>query len=167
MRYSLRRPGALISGLALYCVVMLLVSALASLPSPAPLLSQFGLNATLPRDICTAALLAAPVFALSLFWSYLTIRPTQRGRRPTTGWCLGGVLAAWTGWLMYGLVHASETSALAELPLSTILLSSTLPPLWGLLNVVAALLGVLLAGKLAKRWMPGKLTTSTQGGLAR
>ena len=154
MQSSLRRLWALLSGLLLYCVVMLFVSTLAALPSPAPLLSQLGLRAMLAQEIGAATLLATPVFGLALVWSYLTIRPRQRGRRPTTAWCLGGLCLAWLAWLFYGLVHASENSALGELPLSTLLLSSSVPPLWGVLNVLAAMLGIVIAGALAKRWMP-------------
>ncbi len=155
MHSSLRRLGALLSGMLLYCVVMLCVSTLAALPSPAPLLSQLGLRALLAQEIGAALLLAMPVFGLALVWSYLTIRPRQRGRRPTTAWCLGGLCLAW---LFYGLVHASENSALGELPLSTLLLSSSVPPLWGVLNVLAAMLGVVQAGTLARRWMPPTAT---------
>lgn len=162
MHSSLRRLGALLSGLLLYCVVMLVVSTLAALPSPAPLLSLLGLQATLAQEIAAATLLATPVFALALAWSYVTVRPYQRGRRPTTAWCLGGLSLAWLGWLFYGLVHASENSALGELPLSTLLLSSSVPPLWGVLNALAAMLGVGLAGTLAKRWMPPVAAPATK-----
>lgn len=152
--FSLRRLGALLSGLLLYCVVMLVVSTLASLPSPAPLLGQLGLRPSLPQEIAAATLLATPVFVLALAWSYVTVRPYKRGRRPTTAWCMSGLGLSWLGWLLFGLLHASETSALGELPLSTLLLSSSVPPLWGLLNLLGAALGVLLAGALAARWAP-------------
>ncbi|WP_397534808.1 hypothetical protein [Roseateles sp.] len=162
MHSSLRRLGALLSGLLLYCVVMLFVSTLAALPSPAPLLSHLGLRAMLAQEIGAATLLATPVFGLALVWSYVTIRPSQRGRRPTTAWCLGGLCLAWLAWLFYGLVHASENSALGELPLSTLLLSSSVPPLWGVLNMLAAMLGVIQAGTLAKRRMPPTAALRTQ-----
>lgn len=158
---SLRRLGALLSGLVLYCVVMLLVSSLASMPSPIALFRQLGVHAALPQELGAAILLALPVLALALPWSYFTVRPLRRGRRPTTAWCATGLLLAWLGWLIYGLIHASQSSRLSELPLRTLLLSSEVPPLWGLLNGLAALIGVILGGRIAARIAAGPNRLST------
>lgn len=148
---SLRRLGALFSGLLLYSVVMLLVSGLTELPSPAGLLGHLGLRQGPAIETGVALTIALPVLALALPWSYFTVRPLRRGRRPTTGWCIAGLILAWLGWLVYGLIHAAQSPDLSELPLHTLLLSSTVPPLWGALNGLAALLGVALGGKLAGR----------------
>lgn len=149
---SLRRFGALVSGLLLYFVVMLVVLQLAQLPSPSSLFAPLGLRPGLPVELAGAVLLALPVLLLALPWSYLTLRPQQRrGRQPFTAWCVTGLLIAWLGWLIYGLISASQSSSLTELPLHTLLLSSRTPPLWGVLNALAALLGVALGGRLAAR----------------
>lgn len=153
---SARRLAALLSGLLLYAVVMMLVHMLTELPSPTPLLRLLGMQSGVALETAAAALLAMPVFALALLWGHITVRPYRRGSRPTTAWCVSGLMLAWLGWLVYGLIRASETSALGQLPLSTLLLSSKVPPLWGLLNTVATLLGVLLAGGMAARLMGGK-----------
>jgi hypothetical protein len=148
---SLRRFGALVSGLLLYFVVMLVVLQLTQLPSPAYMLAPLGLPPGVAVELVGALVFALPVLLLALPWSYLTLRPQSRNRQPITGWCITGLLIAWLGWLIYGLISASQSSSLSELPLHTLLLSSRVPPLWGVLNALAALLGVILGGKLAAR----------------
>lgn len=154
---SLRRLGALVSGLLLYFVVMLVVLQLGQLPSPATLLAPLGLHAGLPVELAGALMLALPVLLLALPWSYFTLRPQRRGRYPATGWCVAGLVLAWLGWLIYGLIRVSQSSLLDELPLHQLLLSSRVPPLWGGLNALAALLGVALGGKLAARSLLARL----------
>lgn len=163
---SLRRFGALTSGLLLYFVVMIVVLQLGQLPSPASLLTQLGLRPGALNELAAASLVALPVLLIALPWSYLTLRTRRRNRQPITGWCIAGLVIAWLGWLIYGLIRVSQSSILTELPLHTLLLSSRVPPLWGALNALAALLGVALGGRLAARSLLARKTGKTPGPLA-
>ncbi|QPF76287.1 hypothetical protein G8A07_27385 [Roseateles sp. DAIF2] len=145
-----RRIGAFFSGAALYSAAMLLSGHMAELLGPRDFLYLFGSHGSLGRLFGEALTYALPVFLLALGWSYVTVRPYRRGRRPTTAWCLGGMALAWIGWLFYGVVVAAEGPQYS-VPLAALLLSSLVPPLWGLLNSFAALAGVVTAGSLAKR----------------
>lgn len=150
MKHS-RRIGAFASGLALYSTAVMLGGTLAGLRLPSVLSSWWGHTESLPQLLGEAAVYALPIFVLALSWSYVTLRPYRRGRWPATAWCLGGLGLAWLAWLMYGVVRAADTPPLAAVPLSTLLLSPQVPPLWGLLNGLAVLAGVLVAAALARR----------------
>ena len=54
-------------------------------------------------------------------------------------------------WSIYGAIHFSLYPKIFGQPLYALLLSSTVPPLWGVLNVLAVVGGVLLAGRRATR----------------
>lgn len=150
MKHS-RRIGAFASGLALYSTAVMLGGTLAGLRLPLVLTSLWGHTESLPQLLAEAAVYALPIFVLALSWSYVTLRPYRRGRWPATAWCLGGLGLAWLAWLMYGVVCAADTTSLVAIPLSTLLLSPQVPPLWGLINALAVLVGVLVAAALARR----------------
>ncbi|MDC6167132.1 hypothetical protein [Paucibacter sp. XJ19-41] len=150
MKHS-RRIAAFASGLALYSTAVMLGGSLAGLRLPLGLTALWGHSESLPQLLAEATVYALPIFALALSWSYVTLRPYRRGRWPATAWCLGGLGLAWLAWLLYGVVCAAETTSLVAMPLSTLLLSPQVPPLWGLLNGLAVLVGVLVAGVLARR----------------
>jgi hypothetical protein len=150
MRHS-RHLGAFVSGLALYSAAVLLSGLLAGHHLLGPYLSRLGGDESWARVFGEAAVYAVPVFVLALGWAYVTLRPYRRGRRPTTGWCLSGFGLAWLGWLFYGVLLAAEGGQAGMLPISEMLLSPLVPPLWGLLNALVVLCGVLIAGALARR----------------
>ena len=145
------RIGAFVSGLALYSTAMLLVAACAGLGLPVMMVDALGGPDSLELLFGEALLFALPLFLLALVWSYLTVRPTRRGRRPTTAWCLAGLALAWLGWLLYGAAHAAVDGMPVRQSLAELLLSPATPPLWGLLNGLAVLAGVLIAGALVQR----------------
>lgn len=145
------RLGAFVSGMALYSSAMLLVGAWAGLGLPHGLMEALGGPESLELLLVEALIFALPLFLLAFGWSYVTVRPTRRGRRPTTAWCLAGLALAWLGWLLYGAAHAAVDGLPARSSVAEMLLSPTTPPLWGLLNGLAVLLGVLIAGALVRR----------------
>lgn len=149
-----RRIGAFFSGLALYSAAMLMSGLMAELFGPSDFFYLFGSQDSASRIVGESLIYALPVFLLALGWSYLTVRPQRRGRRPTTGACMWGMGLAWLGWLFYGVLAAAQMPHYSSLPLTAMLLSSLVPPLWGVLNMVAALAGVIAAGTLVKRLKP-------------
>jgi len=146
-----RRLAAFISGLMLYSVAMLISGALAELHLPREYFKVFGPEGSHAQLLGEACVYALPIFLLTLGWSYFVLRPLRRGSRPTTAWCLGGLGLAWLGWLFYGVVRLSEAPVPGDDSVAVMLLSSLEPPLWGALNGLAALCGVLIAGALAGR----------------
>lgn len=150
MRQS-RRLSAFISGLALYSVAMLISGPLSELHLPGPLLRLFGAQGSQGQLLGLAALYAVPAFMLALGWAYLALRPQRPGRRPKTAWCLAGLALAWLGWLFYGMVCVATEAWPGQPSVAEVLLSSGIPPLWGALNSLAVLAGVLIAGQLVRR----------------
>jgi hypothetical protein len=148
------RIGAFFSGLALYSTAMLLVSAGTGVRLPALMVDTLGGPDSLELLLGEALLFALPLFLLALAWSYVTVRPRRRGRPPTTAWCLAGMALAWLGWLLYGAAHAAVDELAVQHSVAELLLSPATPPLWGLLNGLAVLLGVLIAGMLVRRQLP-------------
>lgn len=146
-----RRLGALASGLLLYSTAVMVGGLLAGWRLPPAFLALLGPRDSLSRLLGDAAIHALPIFAMALVWSYVTLRPYRRRRQPATGWCLCGLGLAWLGWLLWGVVEAADGGLPDGLPLSTLLLSPLMPPLWGLMNTAAVLAGVLLAAALARR----------------
>jgi hypothetical protein len=145
------RLGAFLSGAALYSVAVMLGGSLADRGLPAGLAAQLGQPESLQQLFGESLLVAMPIFLMALAWSYVTVRPYRRGRRPPTAWCLGGLAMAWLGWLFYGAAYAAAEGLNGPDTWMALLLSPRQPPLWGLLNALAVLLGVLLAGVLARR----------------
>lgn len=150
MRHS-ARLGSFVSGLTLYSAAMLLAGALAGRGLPSELLSSLGEPESLSQLLGEALIYALPMFLLALGWSYVTVRPTRRGRRPTTGWCVAGLALAWLVWVFYGAFDAAAGGGSSEASLAVKLLSPLEPPLWGGLTGPAVLLGVLVAGSLINK----------------
>jgi hypothetical protein len=150
MRHPVRL-AAFCSGLALYSAAVMVGGSLAELAWRSGLPARLGQPESLQQLFGEALLVALPIFLMALAWSYVTVRPYKRGRRPPTAWCLGGLAMAWLGWLFYGAAYAAAEGLHGPDSWLGVLLSPQSPPLWGLLNAVAVLLGILLAGVLARR----------------
>ncbi len=148
---SLRRVSAVLSGVLLYSTAVLVSGILAELEWPRFFYAALGGRTSLAVLVVESLLIALPVFGLALAWSYVTVRPPKLGRRPTTAWCLGGLGLAGFGWLVFGVYDMAQTPDAFNQTLGKLLLSSSTPPLWGLLNVLAVLLGTVLAGTLARQ----------------
>lgn len=151
---SVRRVGAFFSGLLLYSSVMGISSFLAKLRLPLQIYAPLGGRNSMLSVIAEATVIALLMALLALIWSHVTVvprGPVRRGHRPTTSWCVAGVAFGWLAWTIYGAIYFSLNPKTYGQPLYALLLSSTVPPLWGVLNVVAVLIAVLLAGRWAKR----------------
>jgi len=151
---SVRRLGAIFSGLLLYSSVMGLSSALAKVRLPIQIYAPLGGRTSMLAVILDATVIALLMALLALVWSHITVvprGPLRRGHRPTTSWCVAGVAFGWLAWTIYGAINFSINPRTYVQPLYALLLSSNVPPLWGVLNVVAVLGAVLLAGHWAKR----------------
>ena len=151
---SVRRVGAFFSGFLLYGSVMGLSSVLSKVRLSTQFYAFLGGRTSMLTVILEATVIALLMALLALVWSYITVvprGPLRRGHRPTTSWCVAGVAVGWLAWTIYGAIHFSLNPKVYGQPLYALLLSSNVPPLWGVLNVLAALAGVLLAGHWAKR----------------
>jgi hypothetical protein len=146
-----RRFKALVSGLLLYTTAAASSSRLVELPWSGDFYSALGGPRSELAILAVASLIALLMFGLALAWSYLTVRPSSPGRRPMTGWCIGGIAAAWFCWVVYGVVQVAASPGLNDMPISAWLLSPDMPPLWGMLNTLAIVGGVVLAGELTRR----------------
>jgi hypothetical protein len=109
-----------------------------------------------------AGAIALLLFVIALVWAYLTVRSPKLGQRPTTSWCLTGLSLAWFAWLLMGVFKLSDVQSVGEHSIGVLLLSATQPPLWGLLNILALLMGAIIAGILA-----GKRYRALGGGQGR
>jgi hypothetical protein len=150
MRHT-RRLVAFISGLALYSFAILIGGALTKLRLPRSLFSVFGPAGSPSQMLAESALYALPGLLLALAWAYVVLKPQRRTRRLNTAWCLGGLGLAWTGWLTYGMFYLATHPLPAGQSVTAILLSSLMPPVWGVMNGLAPLIGVLLAAWLVRR----------------
>ena len=151
---SVRRVGAFFSGLLLYSSVMGISSFLARLQLPGKIYASLGGRNSMVSVILEALIIAMLAALLSLAWGYITVvprGPLRRGHRPTTSWCVAGVTVGWLAWTIYGAIYFSLNPRSYGQPLYALLLSSSVPPLWGVLNGVAVLAAVLLAGHWATR----------------
>ncbi len=148
---SLRRGSAVISGVLLYSSTVLFSGVIAELEWPQFFYAALGGRTSLAVLAVESLLIALPVFGLALAWSYVTVCPPKLGRRPTTAWCLGGLGLAGFGWLVFGVYQMAETPDAFDQSLGKLLLSSSTPPVWGVLNLLAVLLGTVWAGTLARQ----------------
>jgi multisubunit Na+/H+ antiporter MnhB subunit len=146
-----RRSIALVSGALLYSFGTGAAMKYASIGLPRSVYKSLGGKNSLSVMLGEAAVLAAILFIVALVWSYLTLRPARRRHRPYTAWMLAGVGLAWSGWLIFGAFTFALQPRAYSAPLQTMLLSSDAAPLFGVLNIVGIVMGVWLAGKLAKR----------------
>ncbi len=145
-----RSLTSLCSGLLLYGVCWTLAWMLASIHLPGDLFPYAIWNrGSLGSVLSEAGAIALLLFLIALAWSYFTVRSPKLGKRPTTAWCLAGLTLAWFAWLLIGVFKLSESETTSEQSLSVILFSAAQPPLWGLLNTLALLMGAVVAGVLA------------------
>lgn len=151
-----RRFGAFTSGLALYGLAIGLAMLLAELRLPREVYGLLGGRHSLSVIVGEALAIAVAVFAFALAWAYLSLRPLRLGRRLAMRCCLSGLALAWLGGLIYGAVCFNDYPRTANLPISSLLLSSVTPPVWGLFNLLAVLAGALLAGSQLRRRPPAR-----------
>ncbi|MDN3919065.1 hypothetical protein [Roseateles violae] len=142
-----RRLKALVSGLLLYTAAVGMAVRLAELQLLQPLYAGFGGPRSELSILCEASWIALLMFVLALGWTYWTVRPSSTGRRPQTAWCLGGIAIAWLVGVVYGVLQVASGPGVTDMPVLAWLLSPEMPPLWGLLNTLALIAGVLLAGR--------------------
>ncbi|MBV8603369.1 MAG: hypothetical protein JO224_01665 [Pelomonas sp.] len=95
--------------------------------------------------LAAAAITALFIFLLAFVWGFITLRPRQGDRRLLTSWCMGGIVLAWMSSMVAGLFVLALQRADHRPDLIGLLLSSGVPPLWGLLNVIAVFAGAILA----------------------
>jgi len=156
---SSRRIRAFVSGLLLYGSALGLAVLLSALPWPNAITGALGGSGSFGALLAQAGLTACLLFGLALCWAYLSLR--RQGRRATTAWCVGGLGLAWFIGLLFGVFQLSMDAANYQPSIGSVLLSATVPPLWGVLNVLALLAGILMAGRLANRDRSG---SSSSGG---
>ena len=147
-----RRIWSFVSGALLYLSALGLAHSLASQRWPLSLQSLLGGSGSWTLQLAQAVLIAMLLYGMAWVWAFYTVRP-QRGhsRHPTTAWCLGGMGLAWLLALLAGVLEVSSRAGGYQPSLTGLLLSSTVPPLWGSLNGVAVLLAILSAGRWSAR----------------
>ena len=139
-----------VSGLALYNFVVYVGGFLSAIQIPKQYFTWFGEHKVLALFLVEAAVVALPVFLLCLLWSYVTIRGMGRSSRQATLCTLGGLVLAWLGWFAYSAVSLASNPEPNQLPLQSLLFALLVPPVWGILNLVAPPAGVVVAGMLAQ-----------------
>lgn len=153
MKYA-RRWLAWSSGVVLYGVVIVASRFVSDSSVPGDFASRFAETGSFGLAFGEAAVVAVFVFVLALAWAYLTLRPYRRGRRVFTQWCLVGLACGFLGAFMVTLFDAPDRAAAGAAEMALLLLSPNEPPLWGILNLLAAPCGVWLAGTLVRRAVP-------------
>ena len=162
---SSRRLMAFVSGLLLYCSANGLSWALLDGWLQHGMRPYF--NSYASTLMAVAGGVALLILVLSAAWGFLTVRVPPGGRRPTTAWCLAGVGTAGMGWLMVGVFQLALTRQEKVLTMLDLLLTPSTPPLWGPLNTLAVLAGVLLAGVAARHLAPPPRRTGSMQRPAR
>jgi hypothetical protein len=157
---KMRPTAAFVSGLFLYSTAVWIGGRLASLPLPPEYVEALGGRYSSLFISTESVVIAVVMFGLALGWAFVTVRPWRPGRRPTTIACMTGIGCAWLGWVVYGAFDASAAVLPDSMPVGNWLLSSEMPPLWGVLNIMAIIAGVVFAGSLARRFAPPKPSRS-------
>ena len=163
-----RRLAAFVSGLALYSAAICLSKFLADRHLPFAFTATLGGPDSWVVAMVESILLALPLFMLAFAWTYATMYPPRSSRRPatawsyasrypqksgrryTTAWCISGLGLAWFAWIVYGIFELSANPSGQQLSLTRLLLFSTAPPLWGLINNAAILAGAVFGGGLTQ-----------------
>ncbi|MCY4746164.1 hypothetical protein NYO99_14350 [Pelomonas sp. UHG3] len=146
-----RRSTAFISGALLYCSCIAAAMQYASIGLPKSFYVQFGGRNSLTVMLGEAVAVAVLVAVVAVVWGYVTLRPERRRHRPYLAWMMSGVGLAWAALLIFGAFTFATAPRSYSAPLQTLVLSSNAAPLFGALNIVGVLLGVWVAGKLARR----------------
>ena len=163
-----RRLAAFVSGFALYSAAICMSKFLADRHLPFNFTATLGGPDSWIVAMIESILLALPLFMLAFAWIYATMYPARSSRRPatawsyvnrypqrsgrrsTTVWCVSGLGLAWFAWIVYGIFELSVNPSAQQLSLTRLLLFSTAPPLWGLINNAAILAGAVFAGGLTQ-----------------
>jgi len=146
-----RRSIAFFSGLLLYCFGVGAAMKYATIGLPRQVYTQLGGRNTLQVMLGEAVVIMVLLFLIAAVWGYLTLRPERRRHRPYVAWMMSGVGLAWAGWLIFGAFTFALKPRSYSAPLQTMLLSSSAPPLYGVMNIVGIIGGVWVAGSLATR----------------
>ncbi|MEO6408917.1 MAG: hypothetical protein ABIO45_09225 [Burkholderiaceae bacterium] len=153
MKYA-RRWLAWISGVVLYGALIVASRFVAGSAVPAEFASFFADQGSDAGLIVEALVVAVFVFTFAVGWGYATLRPYNKGRRVFTLWCIAGLVCGFLIVFMISVSDSKEGVRPSAPSLLASLLSSNEPPLWGLLNLLAAPAGLLLAGALVRRAVP-------------
>lgn len=142
----LRPAGAFASGVLFNHVLEVFIGVLAAVTIPKGYWAWFGAHKVVALVIEEAVVLALPAFLLAFFWGRLTVRLSGLSRRGAF-WCVAGLVVAWG-------VSAFQAMQLSELPLPKLLMVFLVPPVWGILSMLAPPLGLLMAGGIVRRGQP-------------
>ncbi len=153
MKYA-RRSMAWISGVVLYGAVIVASRFVAGSAVPSDFATFFPDRGSEAWLVAEALLVAVFVFTVAVGWGYLTLRPYNRGRRVFTVWCIAGLVCGFLIVFMLSVADSAEHVRVTGPSLLASVLSSNEPPLWGVLNLLAAPGGLLLAGVLVRRVVP-------------
>lgn len=148
---AVRRSIAFFSGALLYCFGIGAAMQYASTGLPRQVYAQLGGRNSMQVMVGEAVAIALLLLVIAGVWAYLTLRPARRRHRPYVAWMMSGVGVAWAGWLIFGAFTFALKPRSYSAPLQTMLLSSSAPPLFGVLNVLGVIGGVWVAGALATR----------------
>jgi hypothetical protein len=141
---SARRFFTFLSGIALYTSAMVTSNVLATISLPRSWVLVSGRSDTMIAQAWKAGLLALPLVLLAAIWVNITLRARQRSRKHVVAWLFGGLVTGWLGWLMYGFIVFAVQSGERTWPVASMLFSSHLPPLWGLMNTLGIFLGAVI-----------------------
>ncbi|WP_144006813.1 hypothetical protein [Pelomonas sp. KK5] len=147
---DMRRVGAFVSGLFLYVTALVCASMLGGVQVPRELAKRLGGRDSVQFVLIVALAIALVVFLLALVWSSLALRLPPKSRRPVNAWFYGGIGVAWLVGLVYGAINFALVPRSYQ-TISTLLLSSNVPPLWGVLNILAVIGASLIGGGVARR----------------
>lgn len=155
---SARRFFSFLSGIALYTSAMVASNLLSAISLPRSWVLVSGRSDTMMAQAWKAGLLALPLLVLAAIWVNITLRARQRSRKHVVAWLFGGLVTGWLGWLMYGFVVFAVQTGERTWPLASMLFSSHLPPLWGVMNTV----GIFLGAVVGLATVPERVSTRQQ-----
>jgi len=141
---SARRFLTFISGFALYTCAMVASKVITTVTLPRSWVLVSGRSDTMIAQAWKAGLLALPLLVLAAIWVNVTLRARQRSRKHVVAWVFGGLVTGWLVWLMYGFIVFGVQTTERTWPVASMLFSSHLPPLWGVLNTAGIFLGALI-----------------------
>ena len=153
----MKRPSRLVglsSGFFLYAVIIVFLSLMEGWPTVRLFLRTACSRYSVALLLGEAILYAAVIFSLAFVWSYAVIRPLTTGKRQATAWSLIGMGAAWLSWIVLSLATGGVESLFPTLPQGHAQPTCYLLPMWSHLGILAAPIGVLLAGSQARRSNP-------------